>query len=287
MASKEKAGTEVATVKTGGLVAAPEFMGAEDFGVGFEGTDKDSFAIPFLQILQKMSPLVDDDSPKKMEGAKAGMVYNTVTQKLHDVRETPLEIVPVFYKRSFILWGARDNGGGFKGEITPEEMDKIIADDTVVNDNGKWLVKDKEGEVNPKKSDHYLDTRSHYVIAIDPDTKETMPAIVSLASSQIKSSKMLLTALQNKRVDVGGVKRMPAMYANKVKFTTVANSNEKGSWAGAKFELDGLVMDRELFAVAKEFYVAVSTGAVKADYSKSADTGEGDVSGAPKEAEGF
>jgi hypothetical protein len=279
--------TELAEVKKS-AIAAPAFMDSSDFGAGFEGADKDSFAIPFLQILQKMSPICDEDSPKYVDGMKAGMIYNTVTQKAYDVRATPLEIIPCSYKRSFILWGSRDGGeGGFKGEVTPEEMEKIIASGKVENVDGKLLVKDDKGEVNPKKSDYYADTRSHFVIAIDPETGVAAPAILSLASSQIKASKMLLTSLQQIKVDTPNGKRTPPTFANKVKLTTSAQSNDKGNWAGVKFELDGLVSDPSLYAEAKAFYASIVSGAVKADYSKAADAGDSAVSGAPTEADKF
>jgi hypothetical protein len=288
MTKAAKTGTELAEVKPSAIIAAPDFLGAEDFNAGFEGSDKDSYAIPFIQILQKMSPLVDEDSPKRIEGAKAGMLYNNVTGQLYDVRDTPLVFVQAAYKRSFILWGARDADGGFKGEVTPERMDEIVASGAVENVDGKLLVKDEKGEVNPKKSDYYADTRSHYVIVLDPKTGETMPAIISLASTQIKPSKALMTSLQNKKVNAGGVLRTPPTFANLIKFTTSAQQNAKGSWALAKFELDGLVLDKHLFETAKEFYRAINAGEIKADYSKAADAGDAsDVSGQPQAAEGF
>lgn len=278
--------TEVAEVKKTAL-AAPAFMDG-DYGAGFEGADKDSFAIPFLQLLQKMSPMVDEDNPKYVPGAKAGMIYNTVTQKLYDVREKPMILIPCSYKRSFILWGAREGGdGGFKGEVTPEEMDKIIASGTVENVDGKLLVKDDKGNVDAKKSDYYADTRSHFVIAVDEESGIAAPAILSLASSQIKASKMLLTSLQQIKVDTAHGKRTPPTFANRVKLTTQALSNEKGNWAGVRFELDGLVTDADLYAEAKAFYASIVSGAVKADYSKAADAGDSAVSGTPSTAEGF
>jgi hypothetical protein len=287
MAKAEKAGTEVATVKAGAL-AVPSFMDMADFGAGFEGADKDSYAIPFLQILQKMSPMVDEDHPKHIAGAKAGMIFNTVTQSLYDVREKPLEIVQCAYKRSFILWGPREGDGGFKGEVTPEEMDRIIASGAVENVGGKILVKDSDGKVDVKKSDYYADTRSHYVIVIDPETGDPTPAILSLASSQIKASKMLLTSLQQRKVDTPSGKRTPPTFASKVKLTTVTMQNDQGTWAGAKFEIEReLITDPDLFSVAKEFYQSVQSGAAKADYSKAADAGDSSVSGQPAQAEGF
>jgi hypothetical protein len=277
-------------------VAAPDFLSAEDMGVGFEGAGQDAYAIPFLQILQKMSPIVDEDNPKHIKGAKAGMIYNTVTGKLYDVKEStdpdsksvPLVIVQAAYKHSFIRWGSRDGDqGGFKGEITPEEMDAIIASGAVENQDGKLFVKNADGTFDPKKSDYYADTRSHFVVAVDQETGEAMNAILSLASTQIKSSKTLMTSLQNKKVSIGGRIGTPATYANKVLLTTTVQSNEKGTWSTAKFTLDGLVSDPEIFAQAKAFHKAITSGAAKADYTKSVDTGEGAVGGTPKTAEGF
>jgi hypothetical protein len=215
------------------------------------------------------------------------MILNTVTQKMHDVREKPLKIIPCSYKHSYILWGARDGDGGFKGEFTPEQMDEIIASGAVENVDGRLLVKDSDGKTDPKKSDYYADTRSHYVIAIDPDTEEQCMAILSLSSSQIKSSKTLMTMLQQRKIDVGnGQKRTPPTFANVVELTTVPQSNDKGTWAGASFKIVGLVTDADLYASARDFNVAVRDGAAKADYSKAADAGE-NVSGKPADADNF
>ena len=228
MATKPAApSTELATQNT--ALAAPDFMDAGDFeGAGFEGADKDSYAIPFIQILQKMSPMVDEDDPKHLPGAKAGMLFNTVSQKLTDGKQG-LTIIPCYYKRSYICWGARDEGGGFKGEIKPEDFDKLIANGTVEVVDGKPLVKNEKGEFNPKTSDYWADTRSHYVLVVDGN--DIGQAIISLSSSQIKASKMLLTSLQQKKVSVGGVMKTPPTFANMVKMTTVGLSNDKGTWS--------------------------------------------------------
>jgi hypothetical protein len=283
----KKPSTEVAAPASTGLAVAPEFMDAGDFeGAGFEGADKDSYAIPFIQILQKMSPMVDEDDPKHIDGAKAGMLYNTVTQKLTDGK-VGLLVVPCYYKRSYVLWGGREGDGGFKGEVTPEEFDAVVKAGKIEVVDGKPLVKDEKGEVHPKKSDYYADTRSHYVLVIDPETKEIGQAIVSLASSQIKASKMLLTALSQKKVQVGGVMRTPPTFANIVKMTTIGLSNDKGSWSGAKFELDGMVTDANLYAAAKDFYKAILDDKVKVDRSKDASAADGEVSGEAAKADEF
>lgn len=286
--AKEKTTTEVAEVKQTALaVAAADFM-MDDMGAGFEGADKDSYATPFLQILQKMSPLVDEDSPKYVQGAKAGMFYNTVTQQLFDGK-AGIILVPCAYKRSFILWGGREGDGGFKGEFTPEQYAAMEADPTKVKViDGKGYVPDEKGNVDTKKSDYYADTRSHYVLVVDPATGDWSPAILSLASSQIKASRMLMTSLQQKKVDTPQGKRTPPTFANLVRATTVGMSNDSGSWSGVKFELEGLVANKDMYADAKAFYAAFAGGEVKADYSKAdrAST-DGPVEDKPQQAEGF
>jgi hypothetical protein len=268
--------------------AVPAFMDEEDFDGGFEGTNKDSFQIPFIQILQKMSPLVDEDNPKYIDGAKSGMFFNTVTQKLIDGK-TGFILIPCAYKQSYIQWGARDEGGGFKGEWTPEQVEAMVSSGEVANVDGQLFKPEEDGTVNPKKADYFSDTRSHFILTVDEETGEVGQAILSLAATQRRASKVLMTMLHNKKVDTPTGKRRPPTFANRVRAMTVGMSNDKGSWSGVKFELDGMVTDPIVYAEAKAFYKAIIAGAIKADYSKAAgaETGNTGVSDAPKDAEGF
>ena len=59
-------------------------MFAEDAGAGMEGATAESFAIPFLSVLQKGSPQVDEASGVAIEGAKAVMLFENVTGKMFD-----------------------------------------------------------------------------------------------------------------------------------------------------------------------------------------------------------
>ena len=285
--SNKETSTEVAVVGQTALMVAPEFLAEDDFvGGGFEGADKESFAIPFLQVLQKMSPLVDEDDPKHIEGAKAGMFYNTVTQQLFDGKEG-ITIIPCAYKRSFIQWGGRDADGGFKGEFTPEQVIEMQNRGELVVQEGKLLKPLPDGSIIEKKCDYFADTRSHFVLIVDEKTGEVGQAILSLSSSQIKASKMLMTSLQQKKVDTPKGRMTPPTFANKVKVTTVGQSNDKGTWSGVRFDLDGLVTDPQLFADAKAFYKAIVAGEVKVDHSKSGDDVAGNVSDAPVDADKF
>jgi hypothetical protein len=278
---------EVAVVEKKQLALAPVFMDAEDFGGGFEGADGDSYAIPFLQVLQKMSPIVDEDKSEHVPGAKAGMFYNTVTQALYDGK-AGLHIVPCAFKRSFVQWGGRDAGGGFKGEYTPEQIDAMVEanDGCIVSVDGRLFKPLESGGVDEKKCDYFADTRSHYVLIINPGTGEVGQAVFSISGTLTKASRMLMTSLQQKKVQGPRGLATPPTYANIVKATTYGMQNEKGSWSGVRFELDGLVSDPMIYAEAKAFHKAVVTGSAKVDYSK-AEQVQQDVSDTPKEADGF
>lgn len=281
--------TAVATVAPSALPTELSFMNEEDFGnSGFEGTDKDSYAIPFIQLLQKMSPLVDEDDPKYLPGAKAGMFLNTVTQRLYDGK-TGIIIIPCAYKRSYILWGGREGDGGFKGEFEVEEIEALRGDETKIKViDGKMYVPNEDGSVNEKKNDYYADTRSHYVIVVDSETGEYANAILSLASSQIKASKMLMTMLSQKKVQTSKGMQTPPTFANLVKLTSIGKSNDKGSWSGASFELVGMVNQPHLYNAGREFYKQVVSGSVAADYSKAdASTAQAEHAGGPEDAEKF
>ena len=82
----------------------------EQAGAGYEGTTTDDFAIPYLNLLQAMSPEVAEDG-SKLEGASAGMMVNSVTKELYDGKKG-LVFVPCSTSHVFVEWRPRDSGGG-------------------------------------------------------------------------------------------------------------------------------------------------------------------------------
>lgn len=264
VAAKKEASAGTALV-TGGKM---NFMA--DSGKGKEGTSVDSFAIPFLTALQKGSPQVDEAGGKVLKGAKAGMLFNTVSQKLWDGKEGVF-IVPVAYKRAFIRWGARDNGGGFKGEFTPEAAAKMRQDEIVLESEGTLYYPSSKGAAfNKKKDDVLMDHRNHYVLIVDADdpTMATR-ALMSLKSTQIKKSKMLMSALDELKIGEPGAKFNPPTFANLIQVTTQPEQNDSGSWFGYVFTLEGQLDESQaaIYEMAKEFHASSVRGEVKANYA--------------------
>jgi len=164
----------------------------------------------------------------------------------------------------------------------------MIAKGTIAVQDGKYFLPLPDGSVNEKKSDYFSDTRSHFVVIIDPDTGDTSRAIFPISGTLTKASKMLMTSLQERKVMHGGVKKTPPTFASKVKVTTTAMSNDKGSWSGISFAMGDLIADAELFNESKSFHKSVSGGEIKADHSRSEQAQTGNAAAPrPQEAEGF
>lgn len=247
-----------APVKTAVAVADINFE--EDAGAGTEGVDKDSQAIPFLVVLQPLSPAVAEGL---VEGAKPGMIMNTVTNELF----SELIIVPAAFQRRYVEWAPRKKGGGYKGEHMPIDVEsgKI----GYKADNGQYFMPGEGGKVIEqglvaKDELHQLkDTRSHFVIAVRPDDT-FFPALLPLSSTQIKKSKKLMSMVLGVQMrNASGALYNPASFSHAYKMTTVKEQNDQGTWHGVVFEPAGKVTDPELYAAGKTLNAQVLSGVVK------------------------
>lgn len=258
---------ELATKKDNEL--ALDFMG--DVGQGMEGADKDSFAIPFLKILQKISPQVDEADAAYIEGAKGGQLLNTVTQELFDGKEG-LIFLHCAYQRRFLRWAARGEEGGFKGEYLPEQIAEMRANGEVQEFEGRLYAPLEDGSVNPKKCDIFQDTRSHFGLIVNEETGQYQTVLMALSSTQIKKSKLIMAMLSSAKVQGPNGMVTPPTWVNKIRLTTAVESNDQGSWYGLKVAGEGFIKSQEIYNAAKEFHGLVTSGAAKANYAEAADT---------------
>lgn len=266
MSKKQSLATIDPQQNTGAIVAQTELDFAADAGAGMEAADQDSFAIPFLSVLQKGSPQVDEASGQAIEAARAGMFYDNVNGRLFNGKEG-VTIIPCSYRREFLRWGSRSAGGGFKGAYNPEQVAAMRARGEVVELDGRLFIPEADGSVSAERSDRLNDTRNHYVLIVDQETGAWSEALLSLTSTQIKKSKMLMSALAAVKVqNSAGQLFTPPTFSNYVRVTSTAESNEKGTWFGVKVEITGRVDRAELYAAAKGFHATVSKGDVNVKY---------------------
>ena len=214
---------------------------------GFEEADRDSYAIPLLKLLQKMSPEVDEADGAYIEGAKPGMFFNNATSRMGDGK-TGILIVPVHFSRRFLQWMPREDGGGFKGSWSPAEAAEMNGQP---DDRGRLVLPD---------GSYLSDTREHYVLWLDGEGGfET--CVISLASTQIKKSKKWMTAMQSRKMArQDGTTFTPPMYAHTWLASAVVEQNDQGSWYGWKFQPHADVSSAGIVNAARAFREAILSG---------------------------
>ena len=226
-------------------------------GQGFENADIDSFAIPFLSILQDLSPQADKKNAEQfIKGAVSGMFFNSVTQEVHD-GDVGLVILPCYYKRVFLNWKKRSDGGGFLGEYLPTHPIVSQTTRTEAGDelsNGTLLV----------------DTRVHYVLILGGEAGP-QPAVISLSSTQVKKSKQWMSRMECLKLRRGdGSLFTPPMYAHTWLASANPERNDQGSWYGWKFESPKLQTNPIVKQAAQEFLRSLTAGDTKEQYETPA-----------------
>jgi len=216
-----------------------------DASAGFEETDSSCFAIPFLRILQAISPQAKKQNPKYIEGAEEGDFINTVTEKLYKGTNGVI-VIPAHFKHVYNEWAP--DRGGFRGTHSPSQYDSLV----------KTIRTDSKGnpyEANADTGNQLTDTREHYLMIMEEDGGFT-PALLALSASELKKSKKWLTFMRELKV---GGKPVP-MQSQMYRITPTPESNDKGNWVGHKIEHLGSVQSLEQFKSAKEFYEMVRSG---------------------------
>ena len=213
--------------------------------------DSSEMQIPFIRVLQALSPQLNKKKPEYIEGASQGDMFNTVTGQAWSGEEG-ITVVPCFQTTKYLEFVPRDLGGGFKGEIAPN--DPVLQRTTRSGSkellpNGNELVKSDQ----------------HFCLVVDEDGSY-QPAVIDMKSTQLKVSRRWKTqiAMQKVKNPKTGALVTPAVFATMWKLTTTEESNDQGSWNNYNVEKVGLVSNRDLLLEAKSFRDSIAAGEVKA-----------------------
>ena len=152
----------------------------EAAGQGMETIGADDMQIPFLRILQPLSPQLIKTDPKFIKGASAGDIFNTVTGDYWEADEG-VDVLMCAYTTKFLEFQLRENGGGFMGELENSHPDIRQTQRNGANEilpNGNELV----------RSAQFL------VLAYD-DNGMTTQMICDMKKTQMKIAKQWNTRL--------------------------------------------------------------------------------------------
>ena len=232
----QQATRDVTEKKEGNLPAKIDFI--SDAGAGLENIDKDDLALPFLKLLQSGSDETKKKHANYVEGAEAGMFYNTVTKKLYN-GEKGIEVIPVFYKMTYPEWAPFERKEG--RPISNDRGPSIMAN-TTQNDRNKDML-DNGNEI--------IKTANHFVI-INGDRPEK--ALMTMKSTQLKESRNWNSLMENEFESAPSGKSVPAPIFSRVyKLNSVENSGSF-TWHGYKVSMLKKVDDAGLYQMARDFH---------------------------------
>lgn len=264
--AEESVGTTLAPAPKGGALAT--HYDESDLGSGFEDTTREDYVIPMLGILQKMSPQVDPDSGKGIEGAKAGEIINTVTQDRFDGK-VGIRFIPVHRRHSFVEWIPRDQGGGFVSDHKPEDPDVLE-----LRKGGAF------GKLVTAEGNDLVETFTMYGLKVNDDGSfEQM--VIPFSSTQIKEYKRWMTRANGITVLQDDRRVNPPLFAHVYRLRSKFNENNKGTWYGWEISFDGptaeacrIPQTHELFEAAKGFRLLVKEGKVQESREQAPATAE-------------
>lgn len=249
-------------------VAGLDFGGYE--GQGFENQTGDDLALPFLNLLQALSPQIET-----IDGAKAGMLFNSVTQRLYDGSKGVL-FVPAITEHVFVQRIPSARGGGFVAE-------HALDSDVVTNARERAKAEGKD--------DYYLtvptdagddDLVECYKIfgVLDDEEGTVLPCVISFDKTKIKVYKKWVTTITGFQLNRDGQRITPPLFAHLTRVTSVKETNRSNQTyhnfaltpVAGSVEASLIGMNDGRFVQAKTIHEMVKSGQVTTNYAGSQDS---------------
>lgn len=210
--AEKKTGTAVATPKNTAIANTHDY--GEFSGSGQEDMDSTHVAVPFMNLLQAMSPQVLENNP---EGARAGLILNSVTQEL--LKE--FLINPSAIEHCYVEWIPKDKGGGFVA-VHDLKSDVVVSAKERATDRNKLRTPD---------GNELVETFYMYGAISDMDETLLGPGIIAFTSTKIKVYKGWSTLFNLFPHKKAGYDRPPPLFAHTIHIGSAMQKNAKGQFA--------------------------------------------------------
>jgi hypothetical protein len=275
MAKQDNQTKDLGSKETGELA---KFDYGEMAGSGFENVTTKDLSIPFLTVLQALSPEVQPGEDR-VPNAEAGMLFNTVTRELFDPKEG-ICFQPVCTQHCFMEWRPRNQGGGLVGKHSVDSEVVAKAQAAAKAANAEF------GKLKTAAGNDLIETR--YILGYilrDPNQEDPgEPIMISFTSTKMKVYKNITTRLYT-------FAGRPPLFAHRLRITSSMEENPKGKFYNFKIEpFFGSIQEslinpakestRKLLTDAFELKQSFEKGETKVNYEKqggasnSSDSGE-------------
>lgn len=214
-----------------------------DFGAG-------QTLVPYVQIVQTMSPYMKRNHPSYIESAREGDIINTLTLRISAVRH----FIPCKFEVHYTTWKPNN------GPLVKQWFTDSSGYDALPGDYG--AKQDADGnDISP--------TAVYYGLDYDPETNQTIASILSLGGTQFKKQRRW-NSLTTMEMDGPNGPFIPPMFARVYDLTTrteTGGPNGDKSWAGWVIEpgLFTLALPHgdRFFEKASQFRKAIEEGKVR------------------------
>lgn len=271
--------TEMASYDYGDDAVAPGQVAP-----GYENQTSQDTSIPFISLLQPISPVVVQQS---VEGAVAGMWMNTVSKQLFKGSEG-IYFVPSTTRHEYLQFKPRKIGGGFvtRYDIT----DPIVeAAKKASKKFGEYYVDNLEDKRTGEDGDELTETFTVIGVLCSDEGEVITPAIIPFKGTMIKCYKNWMQQIRAfQHVTPDGRKQIPPIYSHLARFTTkLEQKNGNNFFVPVFTPALGTIRDSligpsdDRFMAAKGVHMMVNAGSAAVNYDKATPD-----DGLPKDADG-
>ena len=255
-----KTDTGAVTVKKETAVVAASFL-EDDANKGLEGITQEDLATPRLKVLMALSPQINE-----IEGARAGMILNTATDKLFNGSEG-IKVLPCAYVRQYVEWQDRGQGTGAPVNVYGSDSN-ILAQTTRDNNNKDRL-----------ENGNYIETcANHFVLVVEGDG-QISPAVITMKSTQLKKSRKWNSMMNGLVLQGKNGPYNPPSFSRFYTLKTALEGNDKGKWHGWDITASEWITDddKTLYAQAKKFSDSVRSGKETVKHEQDDTKSSGDM----------
>lgn len=225
---------------------------------GFEDMDRSELSIPYLVLLQAMSPQVQP-GVDRVDGAEAGFLMNTLTQEV-----TPgnvgVHVVPLLREHMFVEYAPREAGGGVVSRRLPS--DPMVR--KLRSEQGRF------GKLKTPTGNELTETFYLYCGVLENPEDDFFSGLVliSFTSTKIKAYQNIMTRLRSSSIVLeDGSRVSPPLWANRLHITTMQQKNNHGTFFNFKIApSEGTIAnsliapDSPLIGEAESFIAQISEG---------------------------
>lgn len=233
-----------------------------------EGMDLgiEDLLIPFVGLLQQLSPACDKTDDAYIPGAEPGKIINRATKELLD----HLDLVPAVRRRTYV-------------EYTPETPRKFVSEHETNSPVVKALLESgmKRNELKLPNGNLLVETFTMFAIQLNPEGNPIGFLVVPFSSTKIQAWRQYWTTIDTARV----AKQAP-LFAHTLRLGVKSAKNAKGKFFNFDMKpLKGGVLESMIaptsaaYQAARDLRDAISTGRAKVDHAQNQDeaaaTGDG------------